>query len=109
MRALLYFYSNKNIVGSVLAIAAIVYALEVASKADTFVSSGAQTYMEANHLTSGTTFVAVPLIGQLGALLLAVGFVLTLLVRPVRDTQDTMSARRCRAHGKETIRGSNWR
>jgi hypothetical protein len=68
------------IIGAVAAAAtAIVYAILVADKASHFVSNGEQTYMEANHLTSSTGFVAVPLFGQLGALLLAVGFVLTAL------------------------------
>jgi hypothetical protein len=68
------------IIGGVLAaITAITYGILVAVKAKDFVEHGLQTYPEANHLTSGTAFLAVPLVGQLGALLLAVGFVLTSL------------------------------
>jgi hypothetical protein len=68
------------IAGGVLgAITAIAYAILVADKASQFVSNGLQTYPEAHHLTNGAGFLAVPLIGQLGALLLAVGFVLTSL------------------------------
>jgi hypothetical protein len=68
------------IAGGVLAaITAVVYAILVAIKAHQFVTTGDQTYMEANHLTSATGFVAVPVVGQLGALLLAIGFVMTSL------------------------------
>jgi hypothetical protein len=65
--------------GILAALTAIVYAILVAIKAHQFVTTGDQTYMEANHLTSATGFVAVPVIGQLGALLLAIGFVMTSL------------------------------
>jgi len=68
------------IAGAVLAgTTAIVYAAAVAIKAHQFVTTGSQTYEQANQLTSGSGFLALPLIGQLGALLLAVGFVLTAL------------------------------
>jgi hypothetical protein len=68
------------IAGGVLAaITAVVYAILVAIKAHQFVTTGDQTYMEAHHLTSATGFVAVPVVGQLGALLLAIGFVMTSL------------------------------
>ena len=74
------FFRALAIAGGVLAaVAAVVYAILVAGKASQFVAHGDQTYMEANHLTSSTGFIAVPLFGQLGALLLAVGFVLTSL------------------------------
>jgi hypothetical protein len=65
--------------GILAAITAVVYAILVAIKAHQFVTTGDQTYMEANHLTSATGFVAVPVVGQLGALLLAIGFVMTSL------------------------------
>jgi hypothetical protein len=65
--------------GILAAITAVVYAILIAIKAHQFVTTGDQTYMEANHLTSATGFVAVPVVGQLGALLLAVGFVMTSL------------------------------
>lgn len=68
------------IIGGALAAAtAIAYSILIAVKANDFVTHGAQTYEQANHLTSATGFVVVPLIGQIGALLLAVGFVLTAL------------------------------
>jgi hypothetical protein len=68
------------IIGGILAaITAVAYGILVADKASQFVSHGLQTYPEAHDLTNGTSFVAIPLVGQLGALLLAVGFVLTSL------------------------------
>lgn len=68
------------LVGGVLAgISGVVYAIVIAGKADTFVSHGAQTYEQANHLTSSTGLLALPFIGQASALLLAVGFVLVAL------------------------------
>lgn len=74
------FIRGLAIAGGVLAaIAAVVYAILVADKADQFVTTGSQTYQEAHDLTNGAGFLAVPLVGQLGALLLAVGFVLTAL------------------------------
>ena len=74
------FVRGIAIAGGILAaLTAITYSILVAVKANQFVTTGAQTYPEANHLTSSTGFLAVPLIGQLGALLLAVGFVLTAL------------------------------
>jgi hypothetical protein len=68
------------IVGGVLAaIGALVFPILFVIKANQFVSHGSQTYPEAKHLTSGTGFVVVQLVGLLGALLLAVGLVLTSL------------------------------
>jgi len=68
------------IAGAALAgIAAVLYAVLVAVKAHDFVTVGSQTYEQANALTKGAAFVAVPLFGQLGSLLLAVGFVLIAL------------------------------
>jgi hypothetical protein len=74
------FVRGVAIAGGILAaLTAVVYAVLVAIKADQFVTHGEQTYEQANHLTSSTAFVAVPLLGQVGALMLAVGFVLTAL------------------------------
>jgi hypothetical protein len=68
------------IVGAGLAaIAGIAYAAVIAGKADTFVSHGSQTYMEANALTSGTGLLVLPFLGQAAALVLAVGFVMIAL------------------------------
>lgn len=63
----------------VAAVVAIAYAAVIASKADTFVTTGSQTYMEANHLTSGALLLALPFLGQAAALVLAVGFVMIAL------------------------------
>jgi hypothetical protein len=71
------FIRTLAIVGGVLAaLTAVVYAILISVKARDFVAHGNQTYQEAHALTNGTGFVAIPLIGQLGALLLAIGFVL---------------------------------
>jgi hypothetical protein len=61
------------------AIMGIVNEVLIATKAHQFVTTGAQTYQEANHLTSGTAFQIVPLLGLVSALLLAVALVLTSL------------------------------
>ncbi len=58
------------------ALAGIVYAIIVAIKVHEFVTTGAQTYAEANRLTSATGLLALQLVGQAAALLLAVGFAL---------------------------------
>lgn len=65
--------------GVISAVAAVIYAIVIAGKADDFVSHGNQTYVEANRLTSGGALVALPLIAQLGSLLLTAGFVWTAL------------------------------
>jgi hypothetical protein len=51
----------------------------IATKAHQFVTTGAQTYQEANHLTSGAAFQTVPLLGLVCALLLALSIVLVSL------------------------------
>jgi uncharacterized membrane protein len=68
------------IAGGVLAaITGVVYAIVVAIKVHEFVTTGAQTYDEANNLTSSAGLLGLQLVGQLAALLLAVGFVLVSL------------------------------
>jgi hypothetical protein len=68
------------LVGGVLsAVAGVVYAIVVAIKVHEFATTGAQTYAEANHLTSGAGLLALQLLGQLAALLVAVAFVLVSL------------------------------
>jgi hypothetical protein len=63
--------------GPVLAgISGVLYAVLIASKASDFVSQGAQTYQQANHLTGSGVLLVVQLVGQLAALVVAVGFVL---------------------------------
>jgi hypothetical protein len=65
--------------GVLAAITGMLYAIVVAIKVHEFVTTGAQTYDEANHLTSSTGLLALQLIGQAAALLLAMGFVLVSL------------------------------
>ncbi len=65
--------------GTVAGLSGIAYAIVIASTANDFVSHGAQTYEQANHLTSSGGLLALPFLGQAAALLLAVGFVLTSL------------------------------
>ncbi len=68
------------VLGGVLAgVSGIVYSVVISSAADDFVSHGAQTYQQANHLTSSGGLLALPFLGQAAALALAVGFVLTSL------------------------------
>lgn len=61
--------------GGLSAITAIVYAVVIASKANDFVGHGAETYQQANALTSSGLVVALPLIAQFASLLLTGGFV----------------------------------
>lgn len=64
------------LVGACLsAVMAIAYAVVIATKANDFVASGNQSYLEANRLTSGALIVALPLLAQLGSFLLAGGFI----------------------------------
>jgi hypothetical protein len=68
------------IAGGVLAaLTGVAYAVLVAVKVNQFVTQGAQTYDEAKHLTSGGALLALQLVGQASALLLALGFVLVSL------------------------------
>jgi hypothetical protein len=68
------------IAGGVLsAVTGIAYAIIVAIKVHEFVTTGAQTYAEANRLTSATGLLALQIIGQASALLLAVGVALVSL------------------------------
>lgn len=61
------------------AVIGIVNEILIVTTAHKFVSNGLQTYQQANHLTSGTAFQIVPLLGLVCALLLAVSLVLTSL------------------------------
>jgi len=65
--------------GVLAAITGVVYAIVVAIKVHQFVTTGTQTYQEANHLTSGSGLLALQLLGQASALALAVGFALVSL------------------------------
>ncbi len=71
-----YFSISGAALASVLTVAATV---SLAITAHQFVSSGDQSYPQANHLTSGAGLVLLSLLAELGALLLAIGFVLTAL------------------------------
>lgn len=63
----------------VAGLSGLAYSALIASKASDFVHSGAQTYQEANHLTSSGAIVALQLLDQAALLVLAIGFVLTSL------------------------------
>ena len=65
--------------GSLAALTGVVYAIIVAIKVNDFVSTGSQTYAEANRLTNSSGLLVLQLLGQAAALLLAVGFVLVSL------------------------------
>ena len=68
------------IVGVSLAVVGgVVYAFEISSKANEFVTSGAQTYDEANRLTGGAGLLVLQVLSQFGALLIAISFVLVSL------------------------------
>jgi hypothetical protein len=62
--------------GGLAALSGVVYAIVVAIKVHEFATTGAQTYAEANHLTSGAGLLGLQLLGQAAALLVAVAFVL---------------------------------
>jgi hypothetical protein len=64
------------IAGAILmGVATLAYWVIIAFKAHQFVTQGDQTYVQANHLTKGFVDV-IPLLAQLGAFLLAIGFFL---------------------------------
>jgi hypothetical protein len=54
---------------------AVAYAIVIAIKAHDFVTTGNQTYVQADRLTTGGLIVALPLLAQLGSLLLTGGFI----------------------------------
>jgi hypothetical protein len=62
--------------GGLSAVAGVIYAVIVAIKVHQFATTGAQTYDEATHLTSGAGLLVLQLAGQLAALIVAVSFVL---------------------------------
>jgi hypothetical protein len=65
--------------GGLTAFSGVVYAILVAIKVHEFATTGAQTYAEANRLTSGAALLILQLLGQAAALLMAVSFVLASL------------------------------
>jgi hypothetical protein len=69
-----------TLLGGVLAaLTGIVYAIIVADKVHQFATTGTQTYAEANRITGGSGLLALQLLGQASALLVAVAFVLVSL------------------------------
>ena len=68
------------LVGGVLAaVTGVAYAVIVAIKVHQFATTGAQTYEQANHLTSSAGLLVLQLVGQAAALMVAVAFVLVAL------------------------------
>jgi len=68
------------VIGAALsAVMALAYTIVLADKANTFVTTGNQSYPEANHLTTGGLVVALPLLLELGTLLLTIGVIWTSL------------------------------
>lgn len=65
--------------GLLAAVGSIAYGIEISSKAHAFVDTGAQTYVQANHLVGGTALAALQYVGLLGSLLLAIAFALVSL------------------------------
>jgi hypothetical protein len=64
------------VVGACLsAVAAVIYAVVIAQKANQFATHGLQTYPQADALTTGGLIVVLPLIAQFASLLLTGGFV----------------------------------
>jgi hypothetical protein len=65
--------------GLLVAVAGVAYAIVIGIKANQFVTTGSQTYTEANRLTSSTILVVLQLVGQLAALLLTASYVMVSL------------------------------
>ena len=64
---------------SAAVIGGVVYAFEITSKANEFATTGAQTYDEAIRLTGGLGLLILQILSQLGALLIAIAFILVSL------------------------------
>jgi hypothetical protein len=65
--------------GGLVAVTGITYAVVIGIKANQFATSGSQTYVEANRLTSSGILIVLQLIGQLAALMLTASYVLVSL------------------------------
>ncbi len=65
--------------GSLVAVAGVSYAVLIGIKANQFATTGAQTYVEANRLTSSSILLVLQLVGQLAALLLTASYVMVAL------------------------------
>jgi uncharacterized membrane protein len=69
-----------TLAGAVISgVMAVAYAAFIAVKAGQFVAHGNQSYVEADALTSGGLTTLLPILAQLGSLLLTVGFIWTSL------------------------------
>lgn len=69
-----------TLIGAVLSgIMAIAYAVFISVKANQFVSHGDQSYLQANALTKGGVITILPILAQLGSLMLTAGFIWTAL------------------------------
>jgi hypothetical protein len=64
---------------SILAVTGVLSSIVVAVKADQFVTTGSQTYAQANALTSGWELVSLSYINLFGLLMTAIGFTLVSL------------------------------
>ena len=74
------FIAYLAIVGAAIAIVAgVLNAVEISIKVHDFVTTGAQTYDEADRLTSGSGLLALQIAGQVASLLVAIAFVLVSL------------------------------
>jgi hypothetical protein len=61
--------------GFLSGVMAVAYSVVIAGKANDFVNTGNQSYLEAKSLTSGTLIVVLPLLAQFGSFLLAGGVI----------------------------------
>lgn len=62
--------------GGLVAVTSIAYAVVIGTKAHQFATTGAQTYVEANHLTGSSILLVLQLIGEVAALLLTAAYAL---------------------------------
>ncbi len=65
--------------GGLVAVTGITYAVVIGIKANQFVTTGSQTYVDANRLTSSGILIVLQLVGQLAALMLTASYVLVSL------------------------------
>ena len=75
-RAQIFIPAIAVIGGALSAIAGVLNAIVISVKVHDFVSTGLQTYDEANRLTSGSGLLVLQIVAQLASLLVAIGFVL---------------------------------
>ncbi len=65
--------------GALVAVTSIAYAVVIGIKAHQFATTGAQTYVEANRLTTSSILLILQLIGEVAALLLTAAYALVAL------------------------------